>query len=83
MLTALIKIGRKPMKIKSVRIQNLRSIKDQTIGLSDYTCLVGANGAGKSTILCALNIFFRETENSATSLSDPPPLKWSALWYGF
>ncbi|MCJ2105228.1 AAA family ATPase [Methylobacterium sp. E-041] len=57
------------MKIKSVRIQNLRSPRDQTIGLSDYTCLVGANGAGKSTILCALNIFFRETENSATSLS--------------
>ena len=27
----------------------------------DYTCLVGANGSGKSTILMALNVFFRNT----------------------
>ncbi|MHC1999240.1 AAA family ATPase [Methylobacterium sp. CM6241] len=50
------------MKIKSVRIQNLRSLRDQIIEMSEYTCLVGANGAGKSTILCALNIFFRDRE---------------------
>jgi len=56
------------MKIKSVRIQNFRTFKDETIFFNDYTCLVGANGAGKSTILCALNIFFQETENSSTDL---------------
>ncbi len=57
------------MKIKSVRIQNLRSFLDETIFFNDYTCLAGANGAGKSTVLCALNIFFRETAHSATDLT--------------
>lgn len=56
------------MKIESVRIQNLRAFKDVTIPFNDYTCFVGANGAGKSTVLCALNIFFREKDNAATNL---------------
>jgi putative ATP-dependent endonuclease of OLD family len=54
------------MKIESVQIQNFRAFEDETISLPDYTCLVGPNGGGKSTILCALNVFFRETENAAT-----------------
>lgn len=58
------------MYIQSVRIKNLRAYSDETIEFAPYTCMVGANGAGKSTILCALNIFFRETENSATNLSN-------------
>lgn len=58
------------MKISKIRIQNLRAFEDEEIDLSDYTALVGANGAGKSTILCALNILFRETENSTTNTSD-------------
>lgn len=57
------------MKIKSVQIQNLRSFQDQTVFFNEYTCLAGANGAGKSTVLCALNIFFRETGHSATDLT--------------
>ncbi len=57
------------MKIESVRIQNFRSFKDVTINLDDYSCFVGANGAGKSTILCALNVFFRQFKDSQTNLS--------------
>lgn len=57
------------MKIKSVRIENLRSIKGVTVNFNDYSCLVGPNGAGKSTVLCALNIFFRETSHSAVDLT--------------
>lgn len=56
------------MRIESVRIQCLRGYLDQTIPVNDYTCLVGPNGCGKSTILCALSIFFRDTENFATNL---------------
>ena len=48
------------MKIESIRIQNFRTFRDVTVALDDYTCLVGANGAGKSTVLQALNVFFRE-----------------------
>lgn len=57
------------MKIESVRIKNLRSFSDVTIPFNDYTCLVGANGAGKSTVLCALNVFFRETDNAVTDVT--------------
>lgn len=56
------------MKIESVEIKNLRSIKQSMIMFDDYTSFVGANGAGKSTVLCALNIFFREVENASTDL---------------
>lgn len=58
------------MFIKSIQIKNLRAYADETIEFEPYTCLVGANVAGKSTVLCALNVFFRETENSSTSLSN-------------
>lgn len=50
------------MKIKSVRIRNFRSIKEQTVELDDYTCFVGANGSGKSNVLHALNVFFGGTD---------------------
>lgn len=56
------------MKIKAVRIQNLRSFKDETIDFGAYTCLVGPNGAGKSNVFCALNIFFGEDGHSQTDL---------------
>ena len=56
------------MRIKSVRIKNFRVFCDETIHFDPYTCLVGANGAGKSTILTALNLFFRETAETATNL---------------
>lgn len=50
------------MRISSVRIQNFRSFKDETIEFDDYTCLVGANGTGKSNVLNALNVFFHDTQ---------------------
>jgi predicted ATPase len=46
------------MRIRSVRIENFRSIRQQTIELDGYTCFVGANGSGKSNVLHALNVFF-------------------------
>lgn len=58
------------MRIESIRIKNFRAFADETIQFNDYTCLVGANGAGKSTIPCALNVFFRETDNAATDLTE-------------
>jgi putative ATP-dependent endonuclease of OLD family len=57
------------MRLKSIRIQNFRSFHDEVIEFGNYTCLVGANGAGKSNIICALNIFFRQYENYPIELS--------------
>jgi len=56
------------MKLRKLRIENFRSFENETISFDDYTCFVGRNGAGKSTILTALNIFFRETVDAATDL---------------
>ncbi len=53
------------MKIESIRIQNFRSFKDETISLDNYSCFIGPNGSGKSTILTALNILFRNNAGSA------------------
>lgn len=47
------------MKIKTVKIENFRSFKNETIDFDNYNCFVGPNGAGKSTVLNALNVFFR------------------------
>lgn len=58
------------MKIHKIRIQHLRAFEDEEIVFDDYVALVGANGAGKSTVLCALNIFFREVENAATDMNE-------------
>jgi len=57
------------MKIESVRIENFRSYKDETVLLDEYSCFVGPNGAGKSTVFYALNIFFRLYKDSKTDLS--------------
>ena len=56
------------MHIKSIRIKNFRSFKDETISFDDYVCLVGPNGGGKSNVLSALNVFFRNSEGSATDV---------------
>lgn len=57
------------MRIESVRICNLRCIRESVANLDRYTCFVGPNGAGKSTVLCALNIFFRNNDGAPTNLA--------------
>lgn len=56
------------MKIISVRIENFRSFRDQTIPFDDYSCFVGPNGAGKSTVLSALNLFFQYSTSSTPNV---------------
>ena len=48
------------MMLKSIRIENYRSIRDATVDCDDLTALVGANGSGKSSILRAIDLFFVE-----------------------
>ena len=57
------------MRVKSVSVKNFRSFKEVDVNLDKYSSLVGANGAGKSTILCALNIFFQESEEASTDVA--------------
>jgi len=53
------------MKLRELTIHNYRSVIDLCIEVHDYTLLVGANNAGKSTVLNALRAFYDD-------------LKWSA-----
>ncbi|MGF6465109.1 ATP-dependent nuclease [Paraburkholderia youngii] len=57
------------MRIESIQIKNLRSIKDAKVSLNQYNCFVGPNGAGKSTFLFALNVFFREIDGASTDVA--------------
>lgn len=56
------------MKIKTIQIENFRSFRCETISLNKYSCFVGPNGVGKSTVLTALNVFFREQNSSSTDV---------------
>ena len=47
------------MIIESVHAKNFRSVLDETLRCENLTALVGANGAGKSTFLRALEVFYR------------------------
>lgn len=46
------------MIIKSVRVQNFRSILDEELHCDSLTVLVGANGSGKSSLLRAIELFY-------------------------
>src|SRR3989339_1899016 len=55
------------MIIKSMRVKNFRAILDEAIDCDNLTVLVGRNGAGKSSFLRALEMFY---EPSATATMD-------------
>jgi putative ATP-dependent endonuclease of OLD family len=52
------------MRLKSLALKNFRCFTDETIEFDGYTALVGANNAGKSAVIAALNIFFRSNPKS-------------------
>jgi putative ATP-dependent endonuclease of the OLD family len=54
-------VASRKMKLSKIRIRNFRCFGDETVPLNDYTCLVGAKGSGKSTVLTALRIFFGDS----------------------
>ena len=53
------------MKLRQVTIHNFRSVLDADIESHDYMLLVGANNAGKSTILNALRAFYDDAKWTA------------------
>ena len=48
------------MKLEAVTVKNFRSIREQTLELDGLTALVGANGAGKSAFIKAIELFQSE-----------------------
>jgi predicted ATP-dependent endonuclease of OLD family len=52
------------MRLKLLSLKNFRCFPDETIEFDPYTALVGANNAGKSAIIAAIDIFFRSNPKS-------------------
>ena len=55
------------IKISSIEIKKFRSIWSSEVSLKDFNIFVGANDAGKSNIIKALNLFF----NGETDYGEP------------
>lgn len=51
------------MRIRQVTVKNFRSILDETLDLDSLTALVGRNGAGKSTFLSAIELFYDPSQS--------------------
>lgn len=49
------------MRLNRIHIKNYRCFEDELLRLDRYCALVGVNGSGKSTVLMALNVFFRNS----------------------
>lgn len=49
--------------IRSIHIQNFRSIKSLEANISQLSVFVGKNDCGKSNVLRAINLFFNEETN--------------------
>lgn len=56
------------MKLRTIKIHNFRCIINATIEVRNYMLLVGANNAGKSTILHALRVFYDDAKWTAEDL---------------
>ena len=52
------------MRIKSIEIENFRSIRTLTCDFDGVTSLIGPNGAGKSNVLRAMDWFFNGDKTS-------------------
>ena len=55
--------------IKTIHIENFRSIRKATLNLADMNIFVGLNDAGKSNYLKALNLFFNNNTDYDTSFN--------------
>lgn len=51
------------MQLERARIRNFRSLRDVEVVFGAHTALIGGNGAGKSSILKAIEKFYSTTKN--------------------
>lgn len=58
-------------KISKIRIENFKSIRNESFDLFDYTPLVGYNNAGKTNLIEAIKWILRKSSLSANYFNDP------------
>lgn len=59
------------MRISEVRVENYRSIRDCTLSLSQFVCVIGENNAGKSNFLLAVSLFLTGSKLQPDDYYDP------------
>jgi predicted ATP-dependent endonuclease of OLD family len=47
------------MLFASIKVENYKSLKEVEVKISDFTCIIGENNAGKSTFIQALLLFIK------------------------
>src|SRR6266436_4030108 len=58
------------MRLAELSITNYKALKEVTIPLSRFGCLIGENNSGKSSFLQALSLFFSGTKLAASHFFD-------------
>ena len=58
------------MRLTKLTIKNYRALRDVSIPLSHFGCLIGENNSGKSSFLQALSLFFSGSKLSSTNYFD-------------
>src|SRR4030043_20729 len=58
------------MRLSQLSITNYKALRDVTIPLSRFGCLIGENNSGKSSFLQALSLFFSGSKLSASYFFD-------------
>ncbi len=58
------------MRLTALSVSNYRALRDITIPLSRFGCLIGENNAGKSTCLQALSLFFSGSKLASHNFFD-------------
>lgn len=62
--------------IEQITVKNFKSLADVTINFSKFNCFVGMNGAGKTTVLQALDFISQQMRGNISAWLDE--LGWSA-----
>lgn len=58
------------MIIEEIKIRNFRALKDVTLNVADFNCMIGANNAGKSSVLQAIQTFLGVKQLADTDYYD-------------
>ena len=71
------------MRLTQLSIENYRALRDVTIPLSNFSCLIGENNSGKSTFLQALSLFFSGTKlNTSHFFDESRPIRIAVTFEG-
>jgi predicted ATPase len=54
------------MKFQSIRVKNFKSLVNFELKLADFTCLIGLNGSGKSTVLQLFDFLSQQMHGKIT-----------------